>query len=72
MQALVEINRFSREEKLKIMEAIWEDLSKEDGQVESPDWHHEALQTTNARFLSGQENSVDWQEAKRDLRKRFE
>lgn len=53
------------------MEAIWEDLSKEEG-IESPDWHQEALQETERRFQSGQEESLDWNKAKRELRKRFE
>ncbi|MEN6337418.1 MAG: addiction module protein [Phycisphaerales bacterium] len=67
-----EISRLSREEKLKVMEAIWEDLSREAEQVESPEWHREVLEETERRFQSGQEGVVDWQEAKKELRKRFE
>ena len=54
------------------MEAIWEDLSNEEEQIESPDWHKKALQETEHRFSSGQEKIVDWQDAKKELRKRFE
>lgn len=36
MQNTFEIKNLSREEKLRVMEAIWEDLSKEGDQVESP------------------------------------
>jgi len=67
-----EISRLSREEKLKVMEAIWEDLSRDAEQVESPEWHREALEETERRFQSGQEGVVDWQEAKKELRKQFE
>ncbi len=64
--------RLSREKKLKVMEAIWEDLSNEEDQIESPEWHEKALQETELRLRSGKEKIVDWQEAKKDLRKRFE
>ncbi|RJQ59837.1 MAG: acyl-protein synthetase [Desulfobacteraceae bacterium] len=72
MSNSIEIQHLSREEKLRVMEAIWEDLSKEEEQVESPDWHHQALQETDQRLKSGQENIMDWQDAKKELRKRFE
>jgi len=72
MQNTIEIKNLSREEKLRVMEAIWEDLSREDEAVESPDWHQKALQETEHRLNSGQEEIVDWQSAKKELRKRFE
>lgn len=72
MQNTIEIKHLSRKEKLRIMEAIWEDLSNEEEDVESPDWHKKALQETDRRFSSGQEKIVGWQDAKKELRKRFE
>ena len=72
MSDTIEISGLSREEKLRVMEAIWEDLSREAEQVESPQWHREALEETERRFQSGQEKVVDWQDAKKELRKRFE
>ncbi len=72
MSNAIDIGHLSREEKLRIMEAIWEDLSREDEQVESPEWHREALEETDRRRQSGQEGVVDWPEAKKELRKRFE
>jgi len=53
------------------MEAIWEDLSNDQEQVESPDWHRHALQETKRRLSSGREKIVDWPDAKKELRKRF-
>ena len=49
-----------------------EDLSVDEGQIESPEWHNEVLKETNHRFRTGLENSIDWHDAKRELRKRFE
>ncbi len=72
MQSTIEIKHLSREEKLRVMEAIWEDLSREDKEVESPSWHQRALQETERRLSAGQEKIVDWQAAKKELRNRFE
>jgi len=72
MQSTIEIRNLYREEKLRVMETIWEDLSREDKEVESPDWHQKALQETERRLNSGQEKIVDWQVAKKELRERFE
>lgn len=67
----IEIGHLSREEKLRVMEAIWEDLSRDAEQVESPDWHREVLEETERRFEAGQESVKDWSEAKKELRERF-
>ncbi len=72
MQNTIEIKHLSREEKLRIMEAIWEDLSREGEGIKSPDWHQKALQETERRLSLGQEKVIDWQAAKKELRERFE
>ncbi len=72
MQNPFEIRHLSREDKLRVMEAIWEDLSKEGEKVESPNWHQEALQETEQRLNLGEEKMVDWPTAKKELRERFE
>ena len=54
------------------MEALWEDLSKDDAEVESPPWHRDALRETEQRLADGAEQVHDWDVAKKELRKRFE
>ncbi len=66
MQNTIDISRLSIEEKLRVMEDIWEDLSREN-KVESPKWHKEVLQETEQRLHSGEEKIVDWEDAKKDL-----
>ena len=66
------IKQLSRKEKFWIMEAIWEDLSMEDELIESPAWHKEVLSETENRLRAGQEQILDWKDAKEKLRKRFE
>lgn len=60
----------SREEKLKAMHALWEDLARDEDAVESPEWHHDALRETEKRVRSGAEQVRNWDEAKAELRKR--
>ena len=60
----------SRMEKIEAMHLLWEDLARDDGLVESPSWHATVLKETEARVLDGTERVYDWEEAKRELRKR--
>jgi hypothetical protein len=64
-----DIAKMSREEKLRAMEALWEEISKEQPAPDSPAWHESALEETRSRFVAGSEGSVDWEEAKRQLRR---
>ncbi len=66
------IKEMSQTEKLMALEAIWEDLSRNEEAYQSPAWHREELAATEQRVKSGQEQFVDWESAKRDLRGRFE
>ncbi len=67
--SVLEIKQMPREDKLRLMEALWEDLSRDDADVESPAWHGEALRETATRRSRGEEKVLDWQEAKAQLRK---
>jgi hypothetical protein len=60
----------TRVEKLRIMEVLWEDLSRNDPELESPAWHESALQETERRMAAGEEKVLDWEAAKKELRRR--
>jgi hypothetical protein len=66
----IDLKQMSREEKLKMMHALWEDLAKNEEAVGSPEWHGEVLRETEKRARSGAEQVHDWDEAKAELRKR--
>jgi hypothetical protein len=55
-------------EKLRVMEAIWADLSRNEIQVESPAWHEDVLKKREAKVKSGAESFIDWETAKKQLR----
>jgi hypothetical protein len=62
----------SRAEKLMALEALWEDLSRDEAALESPAWHLDELRATEERVKSGEERFVDWESARKELRKKFE
>lgn len=59
-------------EKLMALEALWDDLSRNEEAFESPAWHQEELAATEERVKAGQEKFVEWEQAKEELRERFE
>jgi hypothetical protein len=68
MSAL-EIQQLPRQEKLRLMEALWADLSRDEAEVESPAWHADALRETAERVARGEEKVLDWEQAKTKLRR---
>ena len=66
------LQQMSQAEKLMALEALWADLSRHEADLESPAGHQTALAATEARALAGQEQPVDWEAAKKELRRRFE
>jgi len=66
------LDKMSRAEKVEALEALWQDLSREEDQMPSPAWHGDELAATQERVNSSAEAFVDWEAAKKELRKRFE
>ena len=67
MSAL-EIQQLPRQEKLKLMEMLWAELSRDEAELESPLWHADALRETAERRERGEETLLDWELAKEKLR----
>lgn len=68
MQELVDLKRMTLPEKLRLMEALWEDLCQSEQELSSPDWHREVLEEREKKIASGEESFVDWDVAKKKLR----
>lgn len=65
----VALSNMSLVEKLATMEQIWDDLCQHQN-VQSPDWHQDVLQIREQNRLIGQEQPMDWQDAKKAIRQR--
>jgi len=69
MKAELPLEQMSVAEKLAAMEALWSDLSRQAPEVAVPGWHAEVLAEREQRLVAGQEAIMEWDEAKRRLRR---
>ena len=70
MSVILPLNEMSLPEKLQMMEALWEDLSRNSDAFDSPAWHEAVLQDRERHIAAGEAHFSDWEQAKADIRKR--
>jgi hypothetical protein len=70
MEITLPLEKMTIAEKLRVMETLWSDLSRDEAQLESPEWHGAVLRERAARVKQGKESFMDWETAKRQLRNR--
>ena len=58
-------------EKLRLMEALWVNLSRPEAALESPAWHADVLKEREALVKAGKATFVAWETAKQELRARL-
>lgn len=63
------LDKMSLEEKLQVMEAIWDDLSQHADELQPPAWHGEVLAEREAAVDRGDEQFEDWDAAKEKIEK---
>jgi len=69
MSTLSEIKQMSKQEKLHLMETIWQQLSIDEEQIEVPQSHKEMLEKRAAMAEQGEAEFLDWQQAKKQINK---
>ena len=69
---IAELRKLPSNEKLRIIEALWGDIAADETAFASPAWHGSALRKTAADLAAGRIEVLDWEQAKTELRKRFE
>jgi hypothetical protein len=62
------IENLTRSEKLRMMEALWDDLSRDPVTISSPEWHAQALLEAERAHAENQADFVYWDVAKKILR----
>ena len=68
MTATIDLQQMSVPEKLRLMEDLWRDLSKDERNLASPEWHGTVLAEREKKLASGEDSLVDWETAKQELR----
>jgi len=72
MIAAVDLQQMSVPEKLRLMEDLWRDLSKNERDIASPEWHRTVLAERERKLASGEDSLLDWETAKRQLRAKLQ
>ena len=70
MEITLPLEKMTIAEKLRLMETLWSDLTRDEERFESPAWHGEVLRERAARVKQGKESFMDWEMAKKQLRNR--
>jgi hypothetical protein len=58
----------SSEEKIQAMETIWENLCAKADSLISPPWHEKILNEREERIKRGDDEFIDWDTAKKNIR----
>ncbi len=65
---MLNIENLSRLEKLRMMEALWDDLVHDTVLMPSPDWHEDELKKAERAYQDKSAELVSWEAAKKALR----
>jgi putative addiction module component (TIGR02574 family) len=67
MSLEIPLDTLSVSEKARLLESVWDSLCSQSGDVRSPEWHHEVLETRKRRLEDGRATVSPWNEAKARL-----
>jgi Putative addiction module component len=67
MPITLPLQTMSVEEKIQVMESIWDDLCDTAGSTLTPDWHGSILTARKAALKAGNDEVLDWETAKKKI-----
>ncbi len=70
MAVSIPLESMSMEEKIEVMEIIWDDLCRNADRMESPSWHQGVLREREEALQLGADKFIDWDLAKKNIRKK--
>jgi Putative addiction module component len=68
MEVVLPLEKMTTAEKLRVMETLWADLSRNEEKFDSPAWHEGVLRERDQLVREGKETPLDWETAKARLR----
>ena len=71
MSISLPLDKMSVEEKLQAMESIWDDLCDRADNLVSPAWHGEVLADRESALQGGDDEFIDWETAKQNIKKQL-
>ena len=67
MSIELQLNTMTVEEKVRLLEQVWDNLCQDSGNVRSPDWHAAILEGRRKALSNGSMPISAWTDAKRRL-----
>lgn len=67
MISLQALHQLPLREKLFVMEALWDDLSSVEAEIEVPAWQKEVLDVREEAVAAGTARFIDWEVAKKEI-----
>lgn len=71
MSVTVPLKTMSVEEKVCMMEMLWDDLCQQPEGVQSPDWHEPVLSERAQSLSANKEEVIDWHQVKENIKKKL-
>ena len=65
------LKEMTLQEKLAVIESLWEDLARSPEAIESPAWHKDILDERRQRLAEEKSRFIDWQTAKAEIRNKL-
>lgn len=72
MNITASLEKMSIEEKMQMMESLWDDLRSRAGDALSPRWHADELVRREAALAKEEESSESWERAKENIKKQVQ
>lgn len=72
MPTTIDLQAMITPDKLRLMEALWQNFSTTASEVPSPAWHGVVLAERDRLTDSGEETFIDWEIAKKQLREELQ
>jgi len=64
------LSQLTFEQKLGLMETLWEELTRDEKKLKSPAWHKTVLKDREEAFSTGKVTASDWDQAKKRIKKK--
>ena len=65
------LHEMTLQEKIALMELLWNDLARTPEAIESPAWHKTTLEERRQRLNEGKARFSDWETAKANIRNKL-
>ncbi len=66
---VIQLDQMTIADKLRAMEALWDDLCRQTGGVPSPAWHEDILSQREESVAKGKEKFNEWDKEKERIKK---